>query len=158
MSFGDACPKTKKKSKTGQVVGRPVVFPETRTTAMQRLDESRIEALANRLGLLEDKQQKDTQGLRFHIRCMAYFPMLDTYSKILKLAIEERPKKRRISKRSRTDAHLVAGVRSEAHRFGEMLESHRQMGDELNWKEMRFLDVFSKIDELCAKGIGNLRF
>ena len=27
------------------------------------------------------------------------------------------------------------------------------MGDELNWKETRFLDVFSKIDELCAKGL-----
>lgn len=52
----------------------------------------------------------------------------------------------------------VAELRSEAHRFGEMLETHKQMGDTLDSKETLFLDVFSKIDELCAKGIGNLRF
>ena len=51
----------------------------------------------------------------------------------------------------------VAELQSEAHRFGEMLETHKQMGDTLDSNETRFLDVFSKIDALCAKGIGNLR-
>ena len=51
----------------------------------------------------------------------------------------------------------VAELQSEAHRFGEMLETHKQMGDTLDSNETRFLDVFSKIDALCAKGIGNLK-
>ena len=85
--------------------------------------------------------------------------MLNTYMNILKFVVKDEPdaKKRRISKRFAHPRH-VAELRSEAHRFGEMLETHKQMGDTLDSKETLFLDVFSKIDELCAKGIGNLRF
>jgi len=147
-----------------------------------------IEVLENRLVALEDQHQKDIQELkgqhkkdiqelkgqhqtdiqelkgqlrvsRFHTRSMAYFSMLNTYMNILKFVVKDEPdaNKRRISKRFAHPRH-VAELRSEAHRFGEMLETHKQMGDTLDSKETLFLDVFSKIDELCAKGIGNLRF
>ena len=115
---------------------------------------------------LKGQHQKDIQELkdqlrvsRFHTRSMAYFSMLNTYMNILKFVVKDEPdaKKRRISKRFAHPRH-VAELRSEAHRFGEMLETHKQMGDTLDSKETLFLDVFSKIDELCAKGIGNLRF
>ena len=143
-----------------------------------------IEVLENRLVALEDQHQKDIQELkgqhkkdiqelkgqhqtdiqelkdqlrvsRFHTRSMAYFSMLNTYMNILKFAVKDEPdaKKRRISKRFALPMHVA-----EAHRFGEMLETHKQMGDTLDSKETLFLDVFSKIDALCAKGIGNLRF
>ena len=110
---------------------------------------------------LKDQHQKDVQELkdqlrvsRFHARSMAYFSMLNSYMNILKFAVKDEPdaKKRRISKRFALPRHVA-----EAHRFGEMLETHKQMGDTLDSNETRFLDVFSKIDALCAKGIGNLR-
>ena len=80
--------------------------------------------------------------------------MLNTYMNILKFAVKDEPdaKKRRISKLCALPRHVA-----EAHRFGEMLETHKQMGDTLDSNETRFLDVFSKIDALCAKGIGNLK-
>jgi len=110
---------------------------------------------------LNGQHQKDVQELkdqlrvsRFHARSMAYFSMLNTYMNILKFAVKDEPdaKKRRISKLCALPRHVA-----EAHRFGEMLETHKQMGDTLDSNETRFLDVFSKIDALCAKGIGNLK-
>jgi hypothetical protein len=50
----------------------------------------------------------------------------------------------------------VVELQDDAHRFAAMLESHRNRGDALDYKESLFLDVFSKIDELCAYRIGNL--
>lgn len=47
-------------------------------------------------------------------------------------------------------------LREDAHRFSALLESHKQKGDPLTHNETLFLDVFSKIDELCSQRIGNL--
>jgi len=48
-------------------------------------------------------------------------------------------------------------LRDEALLFSEMLGAHKGKGDELDDKEIRFLDVFSKIGDLCSVGVGNLR-
>jgi hypothetical protein len=56
-----------------------------------------------------------------------------------------------------THPRSIVELRDEALLFSAMLKTHREKGDELNAKEIKFLDVFSKIDELCAAGVGNLR-
>jgi hypothetical protein len=55
-----------------------------------------------------------------------------------------------------THPRSIVELRDEAHLFSAMLKTHREKGDELNAKEIKFFDVFSKIDELCAAGVGNL--
>ena len=83
--------------------------------------------------------------------------MLDTYLNIIKFAKKDEPvqKKRRNSSKYQRDC--VVELRDEAHRFSAMLNDHKRKGDVLDSQETEFLDVFSKIDELCAVGIGNLR-
>ncbi|MBV5277013.1 hypothetical protein JZU56_04180 [bacterium] len=68
------------------------------------------------------------------MRGNAYAQMLNTFLNIVKFAQEQ------------DSANLYAG----------MLANHRSRGDALDYKEVLFLDVFSKIDELCACSIGNL--
>jgi hypothetical protein len=51
----------------------------------------------------------------------------------------------------------VADLQDDAHRFAKMLADHNNRGDVLEPKEKLFLDVFSKIDELCAACVGNLQ-
>lgn len=51
----------------------------------------------------------------------------------------------------------IADLQYDARRFAAMLADHRRSGDALDAKEKLFLDVFSKIDELCASCIGNLQ-
>jgi len=51
----------------------------------------------------------------------------------------------------------TADLQDEASRFAAMLADHKRRGDALDAKELLFLDVFSKIDELCASCIGNLQ-
>ena len=50
----------------------------------------------------------------------------------------------------------VVELQDLAHLYAGMLANHRSRGDALDYKEVLFLDVFSKIDELCACSIGNL--
>ena len=52
--------------------------------------------------------------------------------------------------------HMVE-LSEEARRFAAMLEEHKASGDALDAREAMFLDVFSKIDDLCANRVGNLR-
>jgi len=54
-----------------------------------------------------------------------------------------------------THPRSVVELRDEALLFSEMLGAHKGKGDELDDKEIRFLDVFSKIDDLCS--LRNLR-
>jgi hypothetical protein len=56
-----------------------------------------------------------------------------------------------------THPRSIVELRDEARRFSAALEDHKRKGDMLNSQETIFLDVFSKIDELCAVGVGNLR-
>ena len=49
-------------------------------------------------------------------------------------------------------------LRDEARLFSDLLKAHKAKGDELDAKEIKFLDVFGKMDELCAVGVGNLKF
>jgi len=56
-----------------------------------------------------------------------------------------------------THPRSVVELRDEALLFSEMLGAHKGKGDELDDKEIRFLDVFSKIGDLCSVGVGNLR-
>jgi len=56
-----------------------------------------------------------------------------------------------------THPRSIVELRDEARLFSEMLKAHKGKGDELDTKEIKFLDVFSKVDELCAIGVGNLR-
>jgi hypothetical protein len=51
----------------------------------------------------------------------------------------------------------IVELSEEAHRFAVVLEEDLASGDDLDAREVMFLDVFSKIDELCANRIGNLR-
>ena len=52
----------------------------------------------------------------------------------------------------------IVELRDEARLFSDVLKAHKAKGDELDAKEIKFLDVFSKMDELCAVGVGNLKF
>ena len=56
-----------------------------------------------------------------------------------------------------THPRSVVELRDEALLFSEMLGAHKGKGDELDDKEIRFLDVFGKIGDLCSVGVGNLR-
>ena len=56
-----------------------------------------------------------------------------------------------------THPRSVVELHAEAHRFSVVLDDHKTKGDVLDSQETKFLDVFSKIDELCAVGVGNLR-
>ena len=51
----------------------------------------------------------------------------------------------------------VVELRDDARRFAAMLTDHVGRGDALEFKEVLFLDVFRKTDELCAFRVGNLR-
>ncbi len=106
---------------------------------------------------LEDQQNEikelkaDLRSSRSEARKLSYCRMLNAYLNIVKFAKEDEPvaKKRRNSKQFQThSARLFSGI----------LEAHKGKGDELDANEIRFLDVFSRIDELCAVGVGNLRF
>jgi hypothetical protein len=57
-----------------------------------------------------------------------------------------------------THPRSIVELRDEARLFSGILEVHKGKGDELDVNEIKFLDVFSKIDELCSVGVGNLRF
>lgn len=57
-----------------------------------------------------------------------------------------------------THPRSIVELRDEARLFSGILEAHKGKGDELDVNEIKFLDVFSKIDELCSVGVGNLRF
>ena len=50
----------------------------------------------------------------------------------------------------------IVELSEEARRFAVMLEEHKASGDDLDAREEIFLDVFSKIDDLCVNRIGNL--
>ena len=50
----------------------------------------------------------------------------------------------------------IVELSEEARRFAAMLEEHKASGDALDAREAMFLDVFSKIDDLCANRVGNL--
>ena len=47
-----------------------------------------------------------------------------------------------------THPRSIVELRDEARLFSKMLKSHRGKGDELDAKEIKFLDVFSKMDKL----------
>ena len=51
----------------------------------------------------------------------------------------------------------IVELSEEARRFAVVLDEDLASGDDLDAREAMFLDVFSKIDELCANRIGNLR-
>ena len=51
----------------------------------------------------------------------------------------------------------VMELREDARRYSTILDDHKQKGDALDSHETKFLDVFRKIDELCAVGVGHLR-
>jgi len=55
-----------------------------------------------------------------------------------------------------THPRSVVELSDDAHRYAAMLEDHRASGDVLESKEVTFLEVFSKIDDLRANGVGNL--
>ena len=55
-----------------------------------------------------------------------------------------------------THPRSVVELHDEALRFSSMLEDHKTKGDVLDPKESLFLDVFRKIDHLCAERIGHL--
>ena len=94
----------------------------------------------------------DLKSSRHNTRAISYCQMLDTYLNIIKFAKEDEPvrKKQRNSRR-------VMELREEARRYSTILDDHKRKGDALDPQETKFLDVFSKIDQLCAVGVGNLR-
>ena len=57
-----------------------------------------------------------------------------------------------------THPRSIVELRDEARLFSDLLKAHKAKGDELDAKEIKFLDVFGKMDELCAVGVGNLRY
>ena len=89
---------------------------------------------------------------------MAYAQMLNTYLNIIKYVQMAEPKAmRRKDQRDRiTHPRSVVELSDDAHRYAAMLEEHRGSGDVLESKEVTFLEVFSKIDDLRANGVGNL--
>ena len=93
----------------------------------------------------------DLRSSRCEARKLSYRRMLDAYLNIIKFAKGDAKKLRN----SKQFQNKLASVRDEARLFSEMLESHKGKGDELDAKEIRFLDVFSKIDDLCS--VRNLR-
>ena len=92
--------------------------------------QAQLDALASRLQAVEEQSACERKFTRETV----YAQMLNTFLNIVKFAQEQ------------DSAHLYAG----------MLANHRSRGDALDYKEVLFLDVFSKIDELCACSIGNL--
>jgi uncharacterized coiled-coil DUF342 family protein len=122
---------------------------------------------------------------RKHSRSLAYAPMLNAYLNIIKYAqmAEPNAKKRRCSKQFQnatdpaeikeyfrkadslkdqrdriTHPRSVVELSDEARRYASMLEDHQNQGDVLDTKELMFVEVFSKIDDLRSSGIGNLVF
>jgi len=93
----------------------------------------------------------DLRSSRCEARKLSYRRMLDSYLNIIKFAKGDAKKLRN----SKQFQNKLASVRDEARLFSEMLESHKGKGDELDAKETRFLDVFSKIGDLCS--VRNLR-
>ena len=120
--------------------------------------QKRIEELFEKQQkLLEDQQNQlneiraDLRSSRCGARKLSYRRMLDSYLNIIKFAKGDAKKLRN----SKQFQNKLASVRDEARLFSEMLESHKGKGDELDAKETRFLDVFSKIGDLCS--VRNLR-
>ena len=120
--------------------------------------QKRIEELFEKQQkLLEDQQNQlneiraELRSSRCEARKLSYRRMLDAYLTIISFFKEDEP----FAKKLRNSKHKLASVRDEALLFSEMLGAHKGKGDELDDKEIRFLDVFSKIDDLCS--LRNLR-
>ena len=131
---------------------------EQRMEDQKRNFEQRFENQQNQITNLTT----DLRSSRRDIRAFSYCQMLNTYLNIIKFANEDEPvpKKRRNSKQfqnNSSSSNLVVELHAEAHRFSAVLDDHKTKGDVLDSQETKFLDVFSKIDELCAVGVGNLR-
>jgi hypothetical protein len=130
--------------------------------------QKRIEELFEKQQkLLEDQQnqltdqQNQINELRADLRCsrcearkLSYRRMLDAYLNIIKFAKGDEPFAKKL-RNSKQFQNKLASMRDEALLFSEMLGAHKGRGDELDDKEIRFLDVFSKFDDLCS--VGNLR-
>ena len=97
--------------------------------------QAQLDALASRLQAVEEQSACERKFTRETVCAQ----MLNTF---LNIAGPKQKKRRNLQ----DSAHLYAG----------MLANHRSRGDALDCKEVLFLDVFSKIDELCACSIGNL--
>ena len=138
---------------------------EQRMEDQKRNFEQRFENQQNQIENQQNQITKLTTDLRSSrrdIRAFSYCQMLNTYLNIIKFANEDEPvpKKRRNSKQfqnNSSSSNLVVELHAEAHRFSAVLDDHKTKGDVLDSQETKFLDVFSKIDELCAVGVGNLR-
>ena len=113
---------------------------EQRMEDQKRHFEQRFENQQNQITNLTT----DLRSSRRDIRAFSYCQMLNTYLNIIKFANEDDPRS-------------VVELHAEAHRFSAALDDHKAKGDVLDLQETKFLDVFSKIDELCAVGVGNLR-
>ena len=81
----------------------------------------------------------DFQSSRSEARKLLYCRMLNAYLNIVKFAKEEP-----------THPRSIVELRDEARLFSGILEAHKGRGDELNANEIKFLDVFSKINALCV--------
>ena len=106
--------------------------------------EERVNALADEL-----------KASREFTRSIAHVQMLHTYLDIINLAQEQESNPKR--KGRLMHPRNTADLQDEANRFAAMLADHKRRGDALDAKERLFLDVFGKIDELCASCIGNLQ-